>query len=113
MKRVLTYLQCYLRLSSPEDARILINHFTSRKFSQKDALDAVPFSVDENYANPVSLQLVEGTRESFYWDKVPEKIRKAAVLKALKKDDGTKGKDDNSNADLGNKTGLKKRRRHR
>lgn len=32
---------------------------------------------------PIKVELVEGTREELYWGKVPEKVRKAAVERAV------------------------------
>jgi hypothetical protein len=34
-------------------------------------------------SNPIRVELVVGKREEFYWEKVPEKIRRQAVEKAI------------------------------
>lgn len=33
--------------------------------------------------NAIAMEFVQGKREEFYWDKVPEKVRKQAVQKAV------------------------------
>ncbi|KAG5636960.1 hypothetical protein H0H81_006264 [Sphagnurus paluster] len=73
---------CHLRLSTPGHAQRLVEHFTKCPTVHGSALDntGVPAS-SETLA--VLVELVTGRREEVYWEKVPEKVRRQAVTKAL------------------------------
>ncbi|KAG6919787.1 hypothetical protein DXG01_001626 [Tephrocybe rancida] len=70
---------CHLRLAAPTHAQVLMAHFTDRPTAQLGGLD----DTGGDGGTPVRVELVEGTRERVYWEKVPEKIRREAVRKAL------------------------------
>lgn len=42
-------------------------------------------------AKAIAVELVQGRREEVYWDRVPEKVRRQAVMKALGVDGGGGG----------------------
>lgn len=42
---------------------------------------------------PISMEVVEGAREELYWSKVPEKIRREAVRKAIAQASSVGGED--------------------
>ena len=42
-------------------------------------------------ARPISAELVDGEREALYWNKVPEKVRREAVRKAMAQASQTAG----------------------
>ncbi|KAI0065850.1 hypothetical protein BV25DRAFT_1913284 [Artomyces pyxidatus] len=71
---------CYLRLASQRYAEALVAYFQGRRISQSDALDARGVESSEK---PVLLELLQGRKEELYWDHVPEKVRRQAVLKAI------------------------------
>ncbi|KAI0787136.1 hypothetical protein BC629DRAFT_1582279 [Irpex lacteus] len=59
---------CYLRLATPKYTTQLVAHFSDNPVVQTTGLDDT---------------VVDGTREELYWLKVPEKIRRQAVEKAV------------------------------
>ncbi|KAH0588221.1 Protein pof8 [Termitomyces sp. J132] len=73
---------CHLRLATPEHARILVNHFLSNQTIHSNGLDETGKPSDGT-SPPVLMELVPGKREQLYWEKVPEKVRRQAVQKAL------------------------------
>ncbi|KAF9562465.1 hypothetical protein CPC08DRAFT_796897 [Agrocybe pediades] len=77
---------CYIRLSSPSHADHLVQYFIEHPTLQTSGLDAfgTPSSSGGSANNHLVPELVTGKREELYWQKVPEKIRKQAVDKALK-----------------------------
>lgn len=70
---------------------------------------------------PISMEVVEGAREELYWSKVPEKIRREAVRKAIAQASSTGGKDGDAKEhvdtaqeeDAGEQEGKRKRKRRR
>jgi len=72
---------CYLRLASPHHTQLLIEHFTSVSISQDRGLDDT--GTKNNANQRISMEIVQGKREELYWDKVPEKVRKQAVQRAV------------------------------
>ncbi|KAJ2917616.1 hypothetical protein MD484_g2792, partial [Candolleomyces efflorescens] len=75
---------CYLRLSTPGCALYLASHYTEHQTVQTTGLDDTGTSdTAEPTAKPISIEVVLGTREGVYWQKVPEKIRRSAVEKAV------------------------------
>jgi hypothetical protein len=60
-----TYIQCYLRLTTRDDAVSLLRRFEER---QEEKV--------------ITLELLEGQREELYWENVPEKVRTLAVQRA-------------------------------
>ncbi|KAH0840207.1 hypothetical protein J3R83DRAFT_1208 [Lanmaoa asiatica] len=74
---------CYLRLASPHYATRLIEYFTTRQKTQADGLDATGrTSIRED--KPIVMERIQGKKEELYWEKVPEKVRRQAVDKAVK-----------------------------
>ncbi|KAJ3532946.1 hypothetical protein NMY22_g7542 [Coprinellus aureogranulatus] len=81
---------CYLRLSTPSSAQALSSHLTSNPIIQISGLDDTgsPSSTSmsdlaKNASKPIAVEVVLGTREQMYWEKVPEKVRRSAVEKAV------------------------------
>ena len=74
--------QCYLRLASPHHTSILMGHFTSHPTAQTRGLDDVGTSPVGTHAALV-IEIVQGKKEELYWEKVPEKVRRQAVQKAV------------------------------
>ncbi|OJA18089.1 hypothetical protein AZE42_04161 [Rhizopogon vesiculosus] len=74
---------CYLRLASPDHARALVDHFSSQPVVQSHGLDDAGknFGASEK---AITTEIIEGKKEEVYWEKVPEKIRRQAVEKAVK-----------------------------
>ncbi|KZT70319.1 hypothetical protein DAEQUDRAFT_750444 [Daedalea quercina L-15889] len=75
---------CYLRLASARYTRLLTAFFTAHPTAQSSGLDTtgVAPSAGTNL-KPITLEVVEGMREELYWNKVPEKVRRQAVEKAM------------------------------
>ncbi|EIN11043.1 hypothetical protein PUNSTDRAFT_112817 [Punctularia strigosozonata HHB-11173 SS5] len=73
---------CYLRLASAKHAQRLVDYFKSHPTVQQDGLDA---GSEQDIAGDgtIVLELVQGRKEQLYWEKVPEKVRKQAVEKAI------------------------------
>ncbi|KAI0785642.1 hypothetical protein C8Q75DRAFT_775798 [Abortiporus biennis] len=74
---------CYLRLSTPSHTNLLETYFTQTPFFQSSGLDNVGSSDDSSGKKPIVVERVDDKREELYWEKVPEKVRKAAVDKAV------------------------------
>ena len=83
LQSILIFLnQCYLRLASPRHTSILIDHFTSHPTAQTRGLDDMGTSPAGTHAGLV-VEIVQGKKEELYWEKVPEKVRRQAVQKAI------------------------------
>ncbi|KII94726.1 hypothetical protein PLICRDRAFT_148867 [Plicaturopsis crispa FD-325 SS-3] len=69
---------CHVRLATPSYTQALVAHFSAHGTAQLHGLD------DAGSADGVHLvvEVVHGTKEALYWEKVPEKVRRAAVSKA-------------------------------
>ncbi|THH14124.1 hypothetical protein EW146_g6169 [Bondarzewia mesenterica] len=75
---------CYIRLATPKHAECILIHFASRTVIQSSALDSS--GKDSTLATtrkPLRLELVQGRKEELYWERVPEKVRRQAVQRAL------------------------------
>lgn len=57
-----------------------MSRLTTHQIAQVDALDQVG-SAPTSERPGIELDIVKGKREEFYWDKVPEKVRHAAVAR--------------------------------
>ncbi|KAK0190370.1 hypothetical protein F5146DRAFT_1102801 [Armillaria mellea] len=87
---------CYLRVATPEHALALTDYFTQAKMTQTNGLDNEGSRDAE--AKAITMETVGGRREEIYWEKVPPKVRREAVDKALhllepettRKDEGEK-----------------------
>ncbi|KAJ8519087.1 hypothetical protein ONZ45_g3908 [Pleurotus djamor] len=73
---------CYLRLSSPHHTSFLATYFAAHDLTQQDGLDAA--GTPANGSKAVQVEQIEGKREAVYWEKVPEKVRRGAVERAIK-----------------------------
>ncbi|TFK79820.1 hypothetical protein K466DRAFT_605843 [Polyporus arcularius HHB13444] len=73
---------CHLRLSSPAHARTLVSAFEDRPIVQRLGLDSAGTPAADG-ERPISAEVVDGEREELYWNKVPEKVRREAVRKAI------------------------------
>ncbi|KAJ2930066.1 hypothetical protein H1R20_g7030, partial [Candolleomyces eurysporus] len=83
---------CYLRLSTPECARYLASYYNNHQTVQANGLDDTGTSHSpDSSPKPISIEVVPGTREEVYWQKVPEKIRRSAVEKAVQLQGGEAG----------------------
>ncbi|KAH8092465.1 hypothetical protein BXZ70DRAFT_898273 [Cristinia sonorae] len=81
---------CYLRLATPEHTTHLLSYFSQTPTTQTHGLDNAG-STDSQKNKPIVMELVDGTREELYWGKVPEKVRRQAVEKAVRGSGITKG----------------------
>ncbi|KAG9120065.1 hypothetical protein FRC07_004601 [Ceratobasidium sp. 392] len=70
----------HIRFRTPSDASTFVTHFTSRPLTQHDALDFEGNPCKKEVA--MEAEVVGGVREINYWEKVPEKVRMAAVSRA-------------------------------
>ncbi|KAI0043496.1 hypothetical protein FA95DRAFT_1563242 [Auriscalpium vulgare] len=95
---------CYLRLTTPAHSQHLVSHFASHPTAQSEALDTTGAHSDQ----PMTVELLQGTKEEIYWGQVPEKVRRQAVTKAvsLLADGGEVEQTE------GNEAGRKRRKRH-
>ncbi|KAF9234358.1 hypothetical protein BU15DRAFT_90007 [Melanogaster broomeanus] len=74
---------CYLRLASPHYTTLLMEYFIEHVTVHAHGLDATgrrPTGDDK----PISVEIIQGKKEELYWEKVPEKVRRQAVDKAVK-----------------------------
>jgi len=103
---------CYLRLSTSESARGLVNQFAETQILQSDGLDAI--GTKGVKSNAISMELVQGRREELYWEKVPLKIRQQAIAKAnaVAPKDREDGADSCSMGGLNEDRRKQKRRKH-
>ncbi|KAG2042062.1 hypothetical protein BDR03DRAFT_912464 [Suillus americanus] len=74
---------CYLRLASPEHGRILVDRFSSQPVVQSHGLDDTGKTPGPSQKT-IATEIIEGKKEEVYWEKVPEKVRRQAVEKAVK-----------------------------
>lgn len=65
---------------------MIVAHFVTHTHTQKNALDTTGTIIDNEHGPAITVELVEGTRESLYWERVPEKVRRQAVLRTLGSD---------------------------
>jgi len=81
----LTCSQCHLRLTTPRQVKILVEYFAENPVVQLQGLDASGASLDSADATskPITMEVVQGKREEVYWERVPEKVRRQAVQKAI------------------------------
>ncbi|KAF9498896.1 hypothetical protein BDN71DRAFT_1384863 [Pleurotus eryngii] len=83
---------CYLRLSTPASAAFISLHFSTHPTVQSHGLDEVGSQGD---SKGIEVEVVRGKREAVYWEKVPEKVRRGAVAKAIGSiNNKTENKDD-------------------
>ena len=79
--------QCHVRVSTPGQARTLVSAFVDRPLVQTTGLDSAGSLPSPGGTGtgpkPISAELVDGEREALYWNKVPEKVRREAVRKAI------------------------------
>jgi len=86
---------CHLRLATPVHTHILVDHFTSRRIIQSRGLDGTGTDADEGgAAAALVVEMVLGKREEVYWEKVPEKVRRQAVQKAVEATSSSSSRDE-------------------
>ncbi|KAJ7589965.1 hypothetical protein C8J56DRAFT_936570 [Mycena floridula] len=96
---------CHLRLAAPRYANVLVEYFAKHLLRQSSGLDKTGTPTTNS---PLSLELVPNMPEELYWSKVPEKVRREAVAKAVRLTNGNATKND-AEAEEGN--GRKRRRK--
>ncbi|KIK62454.1 hypothetical protein GYMLUDRAFT_242628 [Collybiopsis luxurians FD-317 M1] len=74
---------CHLRLSSPLDARCLEEYFEQNEVVQSGPLDDGAGISSGEVSSAIVAELVRGTKERIYWEKVPLKVRQEAVRRAV------------------------------
>ena len=109
-----TYMQCYLRVSTPAHARLISQHFRQNSTVQDRGLDDSGTSISSmnSRLKPVIIEVVEGKREEIYWQKVPDKVRRQAVEMAILALSGGTG-DDGGKEETERKDGRKKKKRRK
>ncbi|KAI0920790.1 hypothetical protein AcW1_005034 [Taiwanofungus camphoratus] len=107
---------CYLRLASSMHARHLVAFFSNNPKVQSEGLDSIGI-VTLNKGKPIAMEIVEGTREELYWNKVPQKVRRRAVEKAAAQSTPRGGPEFRAQAEAGDtfnfNEGNRRRRRRK
>lgn len=95
--------QCHIRLSHPTQSQAIVSYLSQITLVQTDGNDATMRSQsidsesnERDETRPLVAELVQGRAESIYWEKVPEKIRRAAIAK-LNRHNRSIAADDNGN----------------
>ena len=72
-------------MSTPAHAHLISQHFTQNPTVQGRGLDdsGTPISSMNPGMKAIIIEVVEGKREEVYWQKVPDKVRRQAVEKAI------------------------------
>ncbi|KAF9266096.1 hypothetical protein L218DRAFT_95497 [Marasmius fiardii PR-910] len=113
---------CYLRVTTPRHATAIVDYFTSNKVFQGSGLDAcgspLPLkSGPHPHSTHIKTELVSDRREEIYWEKVPLKVRTAAVEKCIKEMRNTfpqanpNSNEQNREDDLGDEKRRKRRKK--
>lgn len=102
-------MQCYLRLAGPRYTQRLIDYFVENPRVQAEGLDSLG-SGDGN-GKPITVEAITGDREGLYWGKVPEKVRRQAVEKAVKGGQPQTANEGTTNHDAEDTQPTRKRRR--
>ncbi|KAF5392290.1 hypothetical protein D9757_001451 [Collybiopsis confluens] len=74
---------CHVRFASPMKARFIQEYFQENKVMQNGPLDDRGGTSSEGVSRPMIVELVQGTKEKIYWEKVPMKVRQDAVKRAV------------------------------
>ncbi|KAF9000291.1 hypothetical protein BDQ17DRAFT_1359966 [Cyathus striatus] len=74
---------CYLRLATPSHSTTFVAYFQEHTVFQSSGLDDTGNAGGEDNEKAITMELVQGRREELYWEKVPEKVRRTAVGKAI------------------------------
>ncbi|PPQ72779.1 hypothetical protein CVT24_012805 [Panaeolus cyanescens] len=80
---------CFIRLKTPAHASRFVHHINSQNLYQQSGLDATGASApiagkpETSAASYLRAELILGTREEVYWNKVPERVRRQAVERAV------------------------------
>lgn len=82
-RALITSLQCYIRVASSDHARALVDYFSCQSVVQSHGLDDTGKSPEAS-KKAITTEIIEGKKEEVYWEKVPEKVRRQAVEKAVK-----------------------------
>jgi hypothetical protein len=82
--------QCHVRVADPAAADVLEGYFADNMLAQLAASDEQEAKPPTS-TKPIVVERVQGHKEELYWEKVPEKIRRAAVDKIRIGRDTAKG----------------------
>ncbi|KAI0737746.1 hypothetical protein C8Q80DRAFT_1222772 [Daedaleopsis nitida] len=85
---------CHLRLSTAHLAQTLVSAVQTEPVVQRGGLDTAgtaPSGGADAGAKPISAEVVDGEREALYWNKVPEKVRREAVRRAIEHTQSQRG----------------------
>lgn len=105
------FRQCHIRLAAPHHTQQLARHFAEHPTVQTQGLDGVG-SAESAGKKPFVVEIITGEREALYWGKVPEKVRRQAVEKAVLGDrGGDKTGDKRTDASIENGGSKRKRKR--
>jgi len=81
-------------VASPRHAERLVDYFKSHITTQDHGLDDIGSTVSSaKRNNAITMEIVQGKREELYWDRVPEKVRKQTVQKAVNAKEQLNGND--------------------
>ena len=98
-------------MTSPIHAYALHLHFTSKRLTQSNALgDSCEVLEPDATSMPIGIEIVQGRKEEMYWQKVPEKVRRAALEKVTS---GLDGNGDGGRGATKEEMSGKKRKRRR
>ena len=72
-------------MSTPAHARLISQHFRQNSTVQDRGLDDSGTSISSMNPGmkPIIIEVAEGKREEVYWQKVPDKVRRQVVEKAI------------------------------
>ncbi|EKM59920.1 uncharacterized protein PHACADRAFT_206140 [Phanerochaete carnosa HHB-10118-sp] len=74
---------CHIRLAAPHYTEQLVKFFSDNPIVQTEGLDSTGTRRTDGKQKAIIVELVSGEREELYWAKVPEKVRRQAVEKAV------------------------------
>ncbi|EMD40313.1 hypothetical protein CERSUDRAFT_102731 [Gelatoporia subvermispora B] len=108
---------CYLRLATPQHAQLLVEYFQRNHKVQTSGLDTTGADDPPADKKAITAELVQGMREDLYWAKVPEKVRRQAVEKAMTRSSSGRGSEQPATAvpphDMPDSGEPKRKRRRR
>ncbi|KAL4081447.1 hypothetical protein V8B97DRAFT_27979 [Scleroderma yunnanense] len=73
---------CHLRLASPRHSTTLMDHFIQHPIVQSNGLDDTGRTPEKD-EKEIKMEVIQGKKEELYWEKIPEKVRRQAVEKAI------------------------------
>lgn len=75
---------CHIRLAAPRYTKQLVHFFSENPTVQAEGLDGAGTRRVDEKQKAIAVERVSGEREELYWGKVPEKVRRQAVEKAVR-----------------------------